>query len=120
MQVRTWSLDHFIFIWPTFQCHSGQSQSVTISQRSTHLKTEQICKKVVILGSQENIKELNLCNHLILLIKNYIFQNKTKIISLARALKVIKSTHEIKKFIASKNNKMREYLEKWQPIIDSL
>ena len=66
----------------------------------------------------EEIPSVNLYNHLILLIKKYIFVNKTKgELNFEGALRSIYTVKNIEKYIAKKNDKMLKFLKIWEPLL---
>ena len=86
--------------------------------KTTKVKLKDITQNIVIFGSLEDFPQSILYNHLVLIVKLYIMYNKGNgVLRFQDALQQIYSVRNIEKYIAKKNNKMLNFLKKWEVIL---
>ena len=106
-----------------WDCHKSRTLWLVFENwwsEKTKLIYPELEKNTVLFGSFRNLPNELLYNHIILIIKNYIFKNKDKTISLTQVLNIIRHTQKIEFYIAKKNNKIYKYLRKWEIILKAL
>ena len=72
------------------------------------------CEKTVIFGSLSKLKHEQLYNHIILIIKQYLFQTKEQGHNFDEVVNNVKLTRKIEYYIAKKNNMLIKHLKKWE------
>lgn len=83
----------------------------------TGTNVNEINQRTILLGSEEDFDHNLLYNHLILIIKYYIFRNKDNNPSFTAAKVSVNSVKTTEEFIARKNGRIEDFLKKWEPIM---
>jgi hypothetical protein len=75
--------------------------------------------KIVIFGSFTNLTGEILSNHVIILIKHYIFQYKENNYLFDQMIQIFEETCKIEKYIAKRNDRLTIFINEWYSFLQA-